>query len=245
MSAIDVLSESQSMSATSAEPLSDGPQPRLQWQSGWLEATIRLQEENIRLRSIILSLQGEVSDLEQELELAQQEPQDQPPPPPLAHFNWLVSLEGVQQPQPPLQQPPPPPPPPASCAWHDDTHVYRNAAELSKVVGRYNQILDAEELESLFTHLEVTLFRSDRQGWRLLQDKIRELFQLQQIKILVGLPRKNRWLHVTCLNCGKFVYVRYQTAGSTADVTPRTHEQRNQLLEFFQCLPPSHLLPEV
>ena len=112
MSAINVLSES------------DGPQPRLQWQSGWLEATIRLQEENERLHSIILSLQGEVMDLERELELARQEPQDQPPPPPLAHFNWLVSLEGVQQPQPPLQQPLPPPPP----AMGLSTHSFLNLA---------------------------------------------------------------------------------------------------------------------
>ena len=57
------------------------------------------------------------------------------------------------------------------CAWHDDAdHGNHNV-----VVGDYT-IVTEENLDSLFSHLEVTLFRSDRFGWSNLQDIMRNLF---------------------------------------------------------------------
>ena len=47
-----------------------------------------LQDENMRLGRIILSLQAELAEREQQLELAQ----NRDPLPPPAHAHWLVSL---------------------------------------------------------------------------------------------------------------------------------------------------------
>ena len=118
---------------------------------------------------------------------------------------------------------------PVACDWHDDAHRVE-----------YNQILHHIELERLFAQLEGTLFRSgDRHGWCSLQNKMRGLFQAQQIKILVGRPMSSKWIHITCVNCGKCVFVNYTSAGCTAEVTPETLEQRRQLFEFFQCPDPT------
>ena len=81
------------------------------------------------------------------------------------HAHWLASLRGCDPRQLSCASTP--------CAWHDDADVYNNVAVLPCVVGEYNQIVNESDLDSLFTHLEVTLFRSDRVGWYFLQERIR------------------------------------------------------------------------
>ena len=61
------------------------------------------------------------------------------------------------------------------CAWHDDAdHGNHNV-----VAGDYKRVETEENLDSLFSHLEVTLFRSDRFGWSNLQDIMRGLFRAE------------------------------------------------------------------
>ena len=156
------------------------------------------------------------------------------------HAHWLASLRGCDPRQLSCASTP--------CAWHDDADVYNNVAVLPCVVGEYNQILNESQLDGLLTHLEVTLFRSDRFSWYFLQERIRSLLRAGQLVLLCGKPRKNKWIHVNCVQCGKAVFVKYDMAGSSRAVAPEDHGQRRKLFEFFRCTVrplDSNVLPEV
>ena len=156
------------------------------------------------------------------------------------HAHWLASLRGCDPRQLSCASTP--------CAWHDDADVYNNVAVLPCVVGEYNQILNESQLDGLLTHLEVTLFRNGRFRWCFLQERIRSLLRAGQLVLLCGKPRKNKWIHVNCVQCGKAVFVKYDMAGSSRAVTPEDHGQRRKLFEFFRCpVRPldSNVLPEV
>ena len=194
----------------------------------------RLESENRRLQTHIRWLQDQlqesrrlVAQRDDELALAHRDSQQGAGAAP-RHANWLASFR-VELPELPQL-------PSAPCAWHDEADVYNNVAVLPCVVGMYNRISSVDALDSLFTHLEVTLFGSDSFGWPLLQNKMRSLLQAQQIVILVGRPKKNKWIHVNCVNCGKSVFVKYDMAGSCSAVTPEDHEQRRRLFQFVDAL---------
>ena len=120
------------------------------------------------------------------------------------------------------------------CAWHDARlEGYHNVVDLSCVVGSHNQVVTEHSLLSLFAHLEVTLFRNDRCDWWPLQNIMSRVFRAGQIIILNGKPKGNKWIQVTCVACGKSVFVEYEMAGSSAHATPDSNERRRRLFSFF------------
>ena len=133
------------------------------------------------------------------------------------------------------------------CAWHCSQAADGNAAGLKHVVNEYNTIKSTEELNSLFTSMEVTLFRHDRQCWAKLQVAIEANFHQRKIVILNGKPKQNKWIHITCCSCGAFVYSPFGEASKRHDDT-ESCELRCNLFKFFMIehrAPNLHLLPEV
>ena len=133
------------------------------------------------------------------------------------------------------------------CAWHCAQAADGNVARLSHVVGEYNTIKSTTELWSLFTSMEVTLFRQDRQCWTNLQAAIEANFQQGKIVILNGKPKQNKWIHITCCRCGAFVYSPFGEASSRHADT-QSGELRRNVFKFFMIehrAPDLHLLPEV
>ena len=119
------------------------------------------------------------------------------------------------------------------CAWHESQMV-ANVSALDCVVGDYNQISTGDQLQSFFTHLEVTLFRTDRHSWSELQQAIRERLKHGYITVLRGWPEKTRWLMVICNSCGAFCYAGYSGAGKTASLRHVDHDTRVSLYRFFK-----------
>ena len=133
------------------------------------------------------------------------------------------------------------------CAWHCAQAADGNAAGLRHVVGEYNIIKNTAELWSLFTSMEVTLFRQDRQCWTNLQAAIYTTFQPGKIVILNGKPKRNKWIHITCSTCGAFVYSPFGEA-STRHADTQSGELRRNVFKFFMVehmAQNSQLFPEV
>ena len=180
-------------------------------QDPWDEEIEKLESENIRLHVQVRWLQDQLAESRSLLaatreaatrEAATREAATREAAP--RHAHWLASLRGCDPRQLSCASTP--------CAWHDDADVYNNVAVLPCVVGEYNQILNESQLVGLFTHLDVTLFRNDRFGWYFLQETIRSLLRAGQLVLLCGKPKKNKWIHVTCVHCGKSVFVKYDMA---------------------------------
>ena len=133
------------------------------------------------------------------------------------------------------------------CSWHCAEAADGNVANLNHVVGSYNTITELQALYSLFTSMEVTLFRQDRQCWAELQRAIETQFRLGNIVVLNGRAKNNRWIHITCVKCGIFVYCPFGDA-SSRHVDKELHFYRSKLFELFM-IPhralSSILLPEV
>ena len=159
-----------------------------------------------------------------------------------SHANWLSSL---RTPVPTTLSSNDPGP----CHWHSSANNFHNVAQLPTVVGRCNQITSTNELESLLTHLNVTLFRNDKTFFEDLCSKMRVLFSAGRIQVCNGKPHANKWIHITCVDCGKFVFTTYPMAGNTnRQVSEEDHAMRRSIFEFFECpfrLLNSSLLPEV
>ena len=135
---------------------------------------------------------------------------------------------------------------PGACSWHSagdgctgDHHC---------IVGSYSTIAQVAALLSLLTSLEVTLFRTDRQMWTELQTALLDKFRRGVIVILSGKPAANKWLHISCVLCGRYVFVPYTTRGWNAMSEEELAIGRQNLLTFFM-LPHraqnSQLHPEV
>ena len=53
------------------------------------------------------------------------------------------------------------------------------------------------------------------------------------IRILNGKPNTNKWLHITCVMCGQFVFVEYSTKGARGQDDEALARGRKKLFEFF------------
>ena len=130
-----------------------------------------------------------------------------------------------------------------SCWWHS-AKGDGNTGALKVCVGSYNIIGDQTELWQLFTSLEVTLFRDDRQMWPQLRQLLEQTNGSGECIILNGKPQANRWLHVVCSHCGEYVFVPFPARFSGEQMA----EGRRRLLSF--CMLPhrpdeSHVRREV
>ena len=119
---------------------------------------------------------------------------------------------------------------------------------MNHAVGEYNIIGTEQELLKVFSAMEVTLFRQDRQCWRELQDIMMAKFSNQQLVVLHGKPKKNKWVHVSCRHCGAFAYAPFPKAGDSRHVDRASAIARSTLFTFFM-IPhrplQSFVLPEV
>ena len=92
------------------------------------------------------------------------------------------------------------------------------------------------------------MFRADRQMWTELQTVLLDKFRRGVIVILNGKPDANKWLHISCVLCGRYVFVPYTTKGWNAMSEEELAIGRQNLLTFFM-LPhraqQSQLHPEV
>ena len=96
-------------------------------------------------------------------------------------------------------------------------------------------LIDSEAaLNSLRTSLEVTLFRSDRQMWTKLQQVVIGKHRSRAIVILNGKPDANKWLHISCVTCGRYLFVPYSTKGTNAQSAEKLARGREKIFEFFQ-----------
>ena len=118
-----------------------------------------------------------------------------------------------------------------ACSWHSAGDGY--SGDLDVVVGKYNTIHNESALNGLFTSLEVTLFRADRQMWTELQQVVMDKHRSGAIVILNGKPDKNKWLHITCVQCGRFVFVPYSIRGWSRQGAEGLARGRQKLFEFF------------
>ena len=118
------------------------------------------------------------------------------------------------------------------CSWHAVGDGY--AGDLKVVVGNHNIIDSESALNSLRTSLEVTLFRSDRQMWTKLQQVVIGKHRSRAIVILNGKPDANKWLHISCVKCGRYLFVPYSTKGTNAQSAEKLARGREKIFEFFQ-----------
>lgn len=116
------------------------------------------------------------------------------------------------------------------CSWHSAGDGY--VGDLNLVVGTYNIIEDIEALWRWFQSLEVTLFRADRQMWQSLQDVLTDKHRRGDIVILNGKPDANKWLHISCVHCGRYVFVEYPTKGCYCKSDEELARGRQKLFEF-------------
>ena len=132
------------------------------------------------------------------------------------------------------------------CSWHSAGDG--STGDLSRVVNGYNVIGDESALLSLFTSLEVTLLRGDRQMWPELQTALLDKFRSGLIVILNGKPAANKWLHISCVLCGRYVFLPYPTSGWNQMSEEHLANGKQKLFTFFM-LPHraqhSQLHPEV
>ena len=98
------------------------------------------------------------------------------------------------------------------CSWHSAGDGYTGDHEV--VIGVYNTVIN-EAILNLFISLEVTLFRADRQMGTELQQVALDKHRSGAIVILNGKPDANKWLHISCVQCGRFVFVPYSCKGLT------------------------------
>ena len=93
---------------------------------------------------------------------------------------------------------------------------------------------------SVMNRLEVTLFRQDLQlDWNSLKEMIVARFNREHIVVLHGKPKGNRWIHISCIQCGAFVYVAYGKPDSD------DNRKRSKLFHFFMQPSNFGLLREV
>ena len=133
------------------------------------------------------------------------------------------------------------------CDWHCAAGLADGSvSELGHVVGPYNHVPTTERLHSLFTALEFTLFRQDMSSLDALQSAIEDRFEASQVIVLHGKSTKNRYIHLSCVACGTFVYVPFDNAQLSG--RSEADRLRRRLYTFFlieQRSVGSGLLPEV
>ena len=116
------------------------------------------------------------------------------------------------------------------CSWHAAGDGY--TGDLDVVIGNYNIIDNTSALNGLLTSLEVMLFRADRQMWTELQQVVMDKHRSGAIVILNGKPDANKWLHITCVQCGRFVFVPYSSKGWSRQGHDELARGRQKLFEF-------------
>ena len=69
--------------------------------------------------------------------------------------------------------------------------------------------------------------------WTELQQVVMDKHRSGAIVILNGKPDKNKWLHISCVQCGRFVFVPYSRKGRRRQGDDESARGRQKLFEFF------------
>ena len=185
-------------------------------------------------------------------------PPPPPPPqlPPPSHLAWVAAMPSLWKqtfkPESPSMETESSP-----CSWHGPAQL--NVSGLRVVVNEYNTVTDDADIsrlfvpiedmrsmDSQFTSLEVTVFRSNRLSWNALQQKIKDRWSHGHVLVLRSHSRNNRWFLTMCPLCGDCVFVPYDGTGKSPPAPDAIEvKYRHSLFRFFRVPIPTERLQEV
>ena len=123
---------------------------------------------------------------------------------------------------------PGPRPPPCSCTWHQRSN--RNIADVGYTIDDYNlQSKSLDRMYNFMTHLGSTMFSDNQQGFSWLSDTLVSLVRDQKIDVVACTTQSNRFIQITCKECGQYCYARYDRY----TLPEQKQKSRELILEFL------------